>query len=58
MDLEELKASKVELLAKIKHVQKEHDEGIVGDEELEVRLKVYKDEAVILMKRIDQYEDD
>ncbi len=58
MDLEELETAKAELVAKIKQVQKEHDEGIVGDEELDVRLKAYKDEAVQVMKQIDRYEDD
>ncbi|MCK4969477.1 MAG: hypothetical protein KAS77_03080, partial [Thermoplasmata archaeon] len=58
MDLEGLEARKAELVGKIKQVQKEHDEGIVGNEELDVRLKVYKDEAVLVMKQIDRYEDD
>ncbi len=58
MDLEELNARKAELVGKIKQVQKEHDEGILGNEELDVRLKSYKDEAVLVMKRIDRYEGD
>jgi hypothetical protein len=58
MDLEELEAAKAELVNKIRQVQKEHDEGIVGDEELDVRLKTYKDEAVLVMRHIDRYEDD
>lgn len=58
MDLEELEARKVELVTKMKLVQKEHDEGIVGDEELEIRLKTYKDEAVQVMKQIDGHKDD
>lgn len=58
MDLEELMAAKAELVNKIKQVKMEHDEGIVGDEELDVRLKTYKDEAVLVMKHIDRYEDD
>ncbi len=58
MGLEELETRKAELLANIKQVRKDHEEGIVGDEELDVRINAYKDEAVQVMKRIDSYEDD
>ncbi len=58
MDLEELETRKAELVANIKQVQKEHDEGIVGDEELDVRINAYKDEAVKVMKKIDSYDRD
>jgi hypothetical protein len=48
-DLEERKAA---LMASIKRLEAEHADGVVGDDELEIRREMYKSEAIEVMRRL------
>jgi len=54
MDEKELEERRVMLLGLIKQLEQEHAEGIIGNEELEVRRDMVKKEAVEVMKQLDK----
>ena len=56
MDEGELLEHKAGLMASIKRLEEEHAEGIVGDDELEIRRDMYKKEAIEVMRRLHDME--